>query len=1188
MAEGMKMLGAALAALPEVRELMMNIDAGTSPVAVSGLASVHRAQLAAALRQQLDRPLLVLCADENEANRMALDLTALLGEEVSLLFAREWQLRDRVSASHGWEQQRIGTLCRLAAGEASVLVATVDALMQRTLPPALLRGAVTEIEVGARFDLAALSRKLVEIGYVRAETVEGVGQFALRGGILDIYSPLSAPVRVEFFDDEVDAMGEFDLATQRRTQNVKSLTVLPAAEVLPALTGGGREKMLERLSRAAQKIEKKAADSPIVKTLRGDIERLSNDLPLGGMDRYLAACYPEEICALDYLAPDTLAVVSDGMRVLERGKNYHWELSEDVKPLIEEGVLCGEFASLALTQESLSRRLADFPVLLLDALPTSRNLLAPRVLLSMNARSLPSYGGSLETAAGDMERYLGAGCGVLILCGNETRAKNLQRLLEERGIRARLDLKGDRLPVPHETVIGLGALSAGSEYPQLKLVILTEGQLTSPLSGKRTKARPKKETSAREALRSYEDLSPGDLVVHVHHGIGRFAGIERMRVDGVDKDYIKICYAGNDSLYVPATQLDMVSKYIGGHGEDGHPRAKLSKLGGTDWSRAKTKARAAAKDLAKGLIALYAERQRRPGFAFSPDSPWQKEFEDAFDYEETDDQLRAIAEIKGDMERSTPMDRLLCGDVGYGKTEVALRAVMKCILDGKQAAILVPTTVLAQQHYATAINRFRSFPVRIEVLSRFKTPAQKKQILQDAAAGKIDLLIGTHSLLQKSLHFKDLGLLVIDEEQRFGVTHKEKLKELSRQVDTLTLSATPIPRTLNMALSGIRDMSTIEVPPVDRQPVQTYVLEHNWGVIADAIRRELARGGQVYYMHNRVETIDRCAATLKKLLGEEVSIGVAHGKMDEKGLSAVMQQLSDGEIQVLVCTTIIETGIDIPNVNTLIIEDADRLGLAQLHQIRGRIGRSARRAYAYMTYRAGKILTEVAAKRLTAIREYAEFGSGFRIAMRDLEIRGAGNLLGPEQSGYMMSVGYDMYLQLLEEAVLEQRGEKAPQRTECSADLTVSANLPESYISSGEQRMDIYRRIAALRTSEGAQELLDELLDRYGEPPPPVLKLMDVALLRAEAVQSGICDITQRGGEIVFTFAAGENMPVEAVMALCTQTKNKRRLTLSATGTEPKLTLRLAPNEDALESALTLVEDLRVNKEENEKEVTSC
>ncbi len=1184
MAQGMTELNRALAALPEVRELLLDLDAGRCPAAVSGLSGVHRAQLAAAIRQETQRPLLVVCADESEASRMAADLNVLLGEEVSVLFAREWQLRDRVAASHGWEQQRIGTLCRLALGGTALLVATADALIQRTLPPGALRGAVTEVTLGARFDLRALSVRLTASGYTRAETVEGVGQFALRGGILDIWSPLSAPVRVEFFDDEVDAMGEFDVTTQRRTQNIQRLTVLPAAEVLPALSEGGQSAMLARMEHAAKRLAKKAGDSPIVKTLRGDIERLGSGLPLGGMDRYLAACYPSEVSALDYLAPDTLAVVSDGMRVLERCKNYHWELSEDIKPLIEEGVLCGDFAALALSEETFAARLGDFASVLLDSLPTSRNLLSPKAILSMNARSLPSYGGSLETAAGDMERYLDAGCGVLVLCGNETRARNLQRLLDERGLRARLDLMNERLPAPRETVIGLGALSAGSEYPQLKLVILTEGQLTAPLSGKRAKARPKKETSARAALRSYEDLSPGDLVVHVHHGIGRFAGIERMRVDGVDKDYIKICYAGNDSLYVPATQLDLVSKYIGSHGEDedGQIRTKLSKLGGTDWSRAKSKARAAAKDLAKGLIALYAERQRRPGFAFSPDSPWQKEFEDAFDYEETDDQLRAIAEIKADMERRTPMDRLLCGDVGYGKTEVALRAVMKCVLDGKQAAILVPTTVLAQQHYATALNRFRSFPVRIEVLSRFKTPAQKKQILQDAAAGKIDLLIGTHSLLQKSLHFKDLGLLIIDEEQRFGVTHKEKLKELSRQVDTLTLSATPIPRTLNMALSGIRDMSTIEMPPVDRQPVQTYVLEHSWGVIADAIRRELARGGQVYYLHNRVETIDRCAAQLKKLLGENVAIGVAHGKMDEKGLSSVMQQVSDGELQVLVCTTIIETGIDIPNVNTLIIEDADRLGLAQLHQIRGRIGRSARRAYAYMTYRAGKILTEVAAKRLTAIREYAEFGSGFRIAMRDLEIRGAGNLLGPEQSGYMMSVGYDMYLQLLEEAVLEQRGEKAVPRTECSADLTVSANLPETYIPSGEQRMDIYRRIAALHTAEQSQELLDELIDRYGEPPQPVLRLIDVALLRAEAERIGVCDITQRGSEITLTFAGADAVPVSAVMLLCSLPKNKRRLTLSA-GAEPKLLLRLAPNEDALDTALTLVNDLRVNKEETEK-----
>ncbi|MBQ1741509.1 MAG: transcription-repair coupling factor, partial [Oscillospiraceae bacterium] len=676
------------------------------------------------------------------------------------------------------------------------------------------------------------------------------------------------------------------------------------------------------------------------------------------------------------------------------------------------------------------------------------------------------------------------------------------------------------------------------------------------------------------------DLSPGDLVVHVHHGIGRFVGIERMRVEGVDKDYIKIAYAGNDSLYVPATQLDLVSKYIGGGEDEDGGRTKLNKLGGTDWTRAKTRAKAAAKDLAKGLIALYAERQRRPGFAFSPDSPWQREFEDAFDFAETEDQLRAIEEIKADMESKTPMDRLLCGDVGYGKTEVALRAVMKCILDGKQAALLVPTTVLAQQHYATAVNRFRSFPVTIEVLSRFKTPQQKKKVLEETAAGRVDLLIGTHSLLQKNMRFKDLGLLIIDEEQRFGVTHKEKLRELARQVDTLTLTATPIPRTLNMALSGIRDMSTIEMPPSDRQPVQTYVLEHDWGVIADAIRRELSRGGQVYYLHNRVETIDRCALQLRKLLGEEVAIAVAHGKMDERTLSSVMHQMADGEIQVLVCTTIIETGIDISNVNTLIIEDADRLGLAQLHQIRGRIGRSARRAYAYMTYRPGKILTEVAAKRLTAIREYAEFGSGFRIAMRDLEIRGAGNLLGPEQSGYMMSVGYDMYLQLLEEAVLEERGEKKKARADCSADLTISANLPESYIPSPEQRMDIYRRIAALRTQDESRDLLDELMDRYGDPPQSVLALLDVALLRTAASEVGVCDVTQRGDTLAFSF--GTDFPVEAVMRVCTAPKNKHRLTLRA-GTEPKLALKLRSGEDTLQSALDLIEDLRVNRESKEK-----
>ena len=1171
----MKALNGLVAHLPEVQELRESIDAGRCPVAVSGLSGVHRAIVAAALRGEVQRPILMLCADESEAKRMAADLSALCGVEVQLLFAREWQLRDRVTASHGWEQQRLGALYRLANGTADVLVATVDGMMQRTMPSSALRDVSFALTVGGRYDLRTLAEKLTACGYAHAETVEGVGQFALRGGILDVWSPLSEPVRVEFFDDEVDAMGAFDVTSQRRTKNIESLTVLPAAEVLPDCAEGGREAMLERVSFALRRLAKKKENEGIVKTLQSDLERLSQRLSLGGMDRYLTACYPTAVTAADYLAPDTLVLVSEGVRVNERAKNYLWEQGEDLKPLIEEGILCGDFADLSLTQEALVQKLSDYPLVMLDSLPTSRNFTAPRALLSMNVRALPFYGGSLETAAADMESYLKSGSGVAVLCGNETRGKNLLRLLDERGIQARPDFRNETLPRPGEVVIGLGALSAGSEWPQLRLAILTEGQLTAPVAGKKTAARQKRD-STRQKLQSYTDLSPGDLVVHIHHGIGRFSGIERMRVDGVEKDYIKISYAGSDTLYVPATQLDMVSKYIGGGtDENGDPVTRLSKLGGTDWNRAKSKAKAAAKDLAKGLIALYAERQRRPGFAFSPDSPWQREFEDAFDFDETDDQLRAVEEIKADMEKRTPMDRLLCGDVGYGKTEVALRAVMKCILDGKQAALLVPTTVLAQQHYATTLARFRSFPVRIEVLSRFRTPAQRKKILEDAAAGKIDLLIGTHSLLQKNMRFKDLGLLIIDEEQRFGVTHKEKLKELSRQVDTLTLTATPIPRTLNMALSGLRDMSTIEMPPANRQSVQTYVLEHDWGVVTDAIRRELARGGQVYYLHNRVETIDRCAMKLRALLGDEVRIGVAHGKMDEKQLSQMMREVSDGELDILVCTTIIETGIDIPNVNTLIIEDADRLGLAQLHQIRGRIGRSARRAYAYMTYRAGKILTEVAAKRLTAIKEYAEFGSGFRIAMRDLEIRGAGNLLGPEQSGYMMSVGYDMYLQLLEDAVLEERGEKKQKRVDCAADLTVSANLPESYIPSAEQRMDIYRRIANLRTEDESRDLLDELLDRYGEPPKSVLALMDVALLRTAAASVGVRDITQRGDTVTFTF--GGAFPVEAVMRLCAMPHNRRRLTLRA-GNEPTLSLRLKSGEDALESSLTLVNDLRIDQ----------
>ena len=1162
-----------LQTMPEVAELVSRTENGGCPVVLTGTAPVQRACIGAAVARATGRSAVFVCGDDREARQLAADLTELTGTQAVVLLGREWQLRPGAVSSREWERSRLAALYALSSGKAPVTVATADALMARTLPPELLRASTVTLTAGERLDLNELTQRLLSAGYVRCEQVEGVGQFALRGGILDVFSPLMAqPVRCEFFDDEIDSMGTFDPATQRRTANVSTALILPAAEVLPRSAPDGLDGLGRTLVRLAEKLGKKPKTEAVAARLREDGERLCSGADPGGMDRYLAAVYPQMTAGVNYLPPDAVVFLCEGGRVEERVKSTLLAMKQDTEALMEAGLLAGEYAKLLLSGEELFAALEDFPVIMADALPTSRHPLKPRGLLSITARQLSSYGGSLETAVGDLEHYRSSGSAVLVLCAGESRAHNLHRLLEERGVPAAVDLKNAAMPAPGEVRISLGALSGGCEWPSLKLAVLTEGQLTAPAQ----KRRKLKKESNRQKLQSYTDLSQGDLVVHVHHGVGRFAGIQRMPVDGVEKDYIKIDYAGGDCLYVPVTQLDLVSKYIGG-GED-QERQKLNKLGGTEWAKQKTRAKKAAKDLAKGLTALYAERQRRPGFAFSPDSPWQREFEDAFPYAETDDQLRAIEEIKKDMEKPRPMDRLLCGDVGYGKTEVALRAVMKCVLDGKQAAILVPTTVLAQQHYATACSRFKDFPVKIEVLSRFTTAKEQKRILDAVKHGAVDLLIGTHKLLQKGMEFKDLGLLIIDEEQRFGVTHKERLKEMSRQVDVLTLSATPIPRTLNMALSGLRDMSTIEEPPADRQPVQTYVLEHDWAIIEDAMRKELSRGGQVYYLHNRVESIDMTASRIQKMLGPEVRIVAGHGKMSEQELSSVMQAMVDGEADVLVCTTIIETGIDIPNVNTLIIEDADKMGLAQLHQLRGRIGRSSRRAYAYLTYRRGKILQETAAKRLAAIREYVEFGSGFRIAMRDLEIRGAGNLLGPEQSGYLMSVGYDLYLKLLEEAVLEERGEEKQIETECSADLTVNANIPERYVPSAEQRMDLYRRIAAIRSEDDASDLLDEMMDRYGDAPRPVLALLDVALLRAAASKAGISDISQKKDVLKFTL--GVFRP-EALVHVCGLTKYQFRLTLAA-GDTPALSLKLKPGADVLESATALVEDLKLASQETE------
>ena len=1163
----MKPLLSALNDIPEYRSLLAAIDNGACPAAFSGLSAVHRAHFAAGIRQELNRPVVVVCADEGEAERMARDLAALSGEAVRTLSAREFTFHNAAVVSRQYEHRRLSTLRALAAGECPLLVCTVESILQRTIPKTLLTQAAQVLRMGERHDLGELAGTLAAAGYTRCEQVEGVGQFALRGGILDFFSPAHPkPVRVEFFGDEIDAMGLFDPDTQRRIENLGAAEILPAAEVLPQFTPGGYGGLLEGLDRLISQAKRRKGSETLVQTLEEDRERLAASTAFPAMDRYIALIYPVMATAADYFPEDAVVVLSESPRVAERGKSYLWQLGEDAKALMERGELAGELADFARTFEELTEVLADWPVCYLDAFTSSRYPQRPRTLLNLLTKQLPSYGASLETAVSDLAHYVSDGFRTVVLVSSEQRALNLQALLREQKMTTAVDFQLHELPGYGKAVIAVGGLTAGMEYPVGRFAVLTEGQ---SLLGKKRRSKP---VTNRQKLGSYADLSPGDLVVHEHHGVGRFLEMTKMTVDGVQKDYVKIAYAGADVLYVPATQLDLVSKYIGS-GEDAQETRKLSRLGGTDWEKAKTRAKKAVKDLAKGLIQLYAERQRQPGFAFSPDSPWMKEFEDEFEYAETDDQLRCIAEIKQDMEQARPMDRLLCGDVGYGKTEVAFRAIMKCVLDGKQAAILVPTTVLARQHYLTAKQRFAKYPVEIDVVSRFRTQTQMKDTLRRLEQGGIDLLIGTHRLFQKDVKFKDLGLLVIDEEQRFGVQHKEKLKELSKQVDVLTLSATPIPRTLNMALSGIRDMSTLEEPPMDRQPVQTSVLEHDWGVLSDAMRRELERGGQVYYLHNRVETITRTAARIKEMLGEDVAVAVAHGKMSQEELNDVMTRMSDGEVDVLVCTTIIETGIDIANANTLIIEDADHMGLAQLHQIRGRVGRSTRRAYAYLTYRRGKVLTEVASKRLGAIREFAEFGSGFKIAMRDLEIRGAGNVLGPEQSGFLLSVGYDMYLKLLEEAVLEERGEKPERPTECAADLSVAASIPDRYVPSPEQRMDLYRRIAAIRSEADADDVMDELIDRYGDPPRTVNNLISVALLRADAARNGISQIDQKGANLNFYL---DQFDLQRVSALCGLEKYRSRLLFSA-GERPYLALRLKKGEDALKFGRKLVEDYAEN-----------
>ena len=1161
----MEQLLSALKNISEYTTLLDCLKAGQC-AAVTGVGQINRSHFIAGLRKDTTRPIVVICQDDLSAKRLQEELKVFLLDTPPVLPSRELTLYSTSAVSRGWEQKRLRQLYDLYNRKTSLQIFSWEAMSIRTMPPSVLQASAFTLEVGQSYALEPLLQQLTNAGYSRCTMVEGPGQFAVRGGILDIYSPAAdLPVRAEFFGDELDTIGYFDPDTQRRTENVDHITILPVGETQPCLHPHGLAGLCDDIrGLIARQMRRKTPHEALIATLESDLNKYENNIPNPASDRYMSLIYPQHADAVSYIPMDAIVVLCDHSGLLRTAKSRVEELGLQLDSLLQGGLVAGELCDYICQWENFCEQIYGHPVAYLDAFGGASypGQIPPKTLLPITAKQLPSYGGSLDTAASDLAHYQKTAFASLVLCGTRRRAELLQEILSEKGISASICIPLVTMPKPGQILLAEGTLPFGMEYPGIKLAVLTEGQL---LSRGVPKKKAKKSATNRQKLNSFTDLTPGDLVVHENYGIGRFIAMEQIKVDGAVKDYVKIAYQGTDTLFVPATQLDMVSKYIGGGEDNGNVR--LNKIGTEAWQKTKSRAKKAAQDMAGELIQLYAARKRQEGFAFAADSPWQREFEDNFPYPETDDQLRCIAEIKGDMESPTPMDRLLCGDVGFGKTEVALRAVMKAVMDGKQVAILVPTTILAQQHYQTIVSRFRGFPVNIDMLCRFRTPGEQKKTVQNMQNGLVDIVVGTHKLLQKNIAFKDLGLLVVDEEQRFGVSHKERLKELSKGVDVLTLSATPIPRTLNMALSGIRDMSTIEEPPADRYPVQTFVMEHSNAVLDDAIRREISRGGQVYYLHNRVESIDQCASALVRRI-PGLSVAVAHGKMSEEALSDVMKSMADGDIQVLVCTTIIETGLDIPNVNTLIIENADRFGLSQLHQLRGRVGRSTRHASAYFTYRPDKVLTEVAEKRLSAIRDFAEFGSGFKIAMRDLEIRGAGNLLGAEQSGHMMSVGYDMYLKLLDEAVLEERGEK-PKEPDCTADLNVTANVDQDYVSRGEERMDLYRRMAAIRSQEDADDLLDEIIDRYGEPPKGVLNLIEIALLRANARKIGVQDIKQKGTEILFTLT---NLNFEAVSALCAETDCKTRLQFVASAKQPTLRLKLASGVDSLRQAKVFIQ----------------
>lgn len=1106
----------------------------TGPIAISGLVDVEKLHVLAGIFNETKRPMVLVTYNEIQARKLYQDLKKLI-KQTYFFPKKEITSYDYVAQSKEIEYKRIDVLNKMYLAkqqkEPIIIVTTIEAVMQKMIAKDILYQNVIDFEVGKTYLLDEIKEKLVGLGYERSDLIENKGQFSIRGGIVDVGLSEKIGVRIEFWGDEVDSIRFFQISSQRSTEMLKEITIFPAHELI-----------VQDLSEAVKNIQEKYPEEI------EDIELIKNGDYISKINKYFNEFYENQASFLDYMSDEYLLLLDENSKINQRKTN----IIEDNNKLIESLVEKEKFVPEAI--ENISKFEYNFEekqIIYLEQNDSIKNIQK----YYFETREINFYNLQLDLLLADIVTYQKNKKKVVLLAGNEISAKKLCDILKENQINYKYEQEAENVK-PGEIIVTIGGFSSGFENYDLNLIVISlQNNFEEPVKRKKKLSSTFKDSEKIV----FADLKPGDIVVHQTHGIGQFIGVNTITADGVTKDYIKIKYRNDDILYVPTNSLDSVRKYIGG-GDNASPR--LNKLGGKEWSATTSKVKKNLEAVAKDLIELYAKRQKIKGFSFSPDTPWQKQFEDSFPYTETDDQLRCIQDVKKDMEKPQPMDRLLCGDVGYGKTEVAIRAAFKAVMDQKQVAYLVPTTILANQQYEEFKTRMQEFAINVELLNRFKTKKEQDEIIKKLKLGEVDVVVGTHRLLSEDVNFKDLGLLIIDEEHRFGVKDKEKIKKLRTNIDVLTMTATPIPRTLHMSIVGVRDMSVIYEPPHNRKPVQTYVLEYDQEVITEAITKEIERDGQVFYLFNQVEGIEKKANEISMLV-PEAKVGFAHGKMSGRELEEIMESFINQEINVLVCTTILESGIDIPNANTIIVENADRLGLAQLYQIRGRVGRSDKQAYAYVTYKRDKLLSEVADKRLKAIKEFTEFGSGFKIAMRDLEIRGAGSMLGEMQHGHMEQVGYDTYCKLLDEVIKEMQGIEVVEEQDVQIDLAVSSYIPDNFIENSSQKIEIYQNIALCRTEEELQNVIDEVIDRYGRLPKELENLIDIARIKQLARKANILKIAQRENGIVFYFVK-EKIKPEMVNTLITKYP---MLVKFSNAVEPYVTLRIKENENVIEKA---------------------